>query len=380
MRARLELMDVTCYDPEDVVDTDMFYLLGGVNSGADTNAVLLPPMGFRAGQTRHTFPENSVMFDQSDLPSDLSRQVHLAIQAYDQDLGHDWAKYRDTFNALAEEIAKQIENLPRDPRDPGSPQNRQVAAAIIRGIAKFIDIMAGFDRDDFLGTHVLDLPVGGGNSVQKMEAPFKGMVFPVWSEWNYVLRYRITQWDGAAALLPAAKYTREIRLMHQDTMRMLHSHPINYGHPGTSGQQQVTAYEWLDDNDFWRVKGPYGQPDNFRTDQLVQHGDIIRLQHVLTGRNLHSHSGIPSPITHQQEVTCYGEGGNGDTNDNWRVEVEGGGAWDSGKRVQLIHTNTNHSLHSHYGQTSASYTADQQEVTCYENRDINDWWLLFEMR
>src|SRR5215211_6160676 len=193
MRARLELMDVTCYDPEDVVDTDMFYLLGGVNSADKTDAVVLPAMGFRALQTRHTHPDHSVLFDQSNLPSDSSRQLHLALQAYDQDFARQWTKYRDIFNRLADEIAKRVEELPRDPNDTQSPDNRLVAATIIRSLAVATDILASFDKDDFLGTHTLDFTVGGGNNVQQLEAPFKGTLVPWWSDWNYLLRYRIAQ-------------------------------------------------------------------------------------------------------------------------------------------------------------------------------------------
>jgi dolichyl-phosphate-mannose--protein O-mannosyl transferase len=160
----------------------------------------------------------------------------------------------------------------------------------------------------------------------------------------------------------------------------LHSHALNYGHPGTSGQQQVTAFGGYDDNDLWRVKGPHGQPESSRQGQAVQHGEIVRLEHISTRRNLHSHGGIPSPVTGQQEVTGFGSNGIGDSNDNWRVEVEGGGWWTPGKRVRLIHANTNHALHSHSGFSHPSWTAGQQEVTGFAGRDDNDWWYLFELR
>jgi dolichyl-phosphate-mannose--protein O-mannosyl transferase len=96
---------------------------------------------------------------------------------------------------------------------------------------------------------------------------------------------------------------------------------------------------------------------------------------VLTGRNLHSHGGFPSPVTHQQEVTCYGNNGIGDANDNWRIEIEGGGTWDSGTRLRLRHVPTNHALHSHLGFSHPDWTAGQQEVTCFAPPgDANDWW------
>ena len=40
-------------------------------------------------------------------------------------------------------------------------------------------------------------------------------------------------------------------------------------------------------------------------------GDSIRLEHVLTRRNLHSYD-FQSPASDRSEVSCFGEGGNGD--------------------------------------------------------------------
>ena len=81
--------------------------------------------------------------------------------------------------------------------------------------------------------------------------------------------------------------------------------------------------------------------------------------HVSTKRNLHSHH-VTSPLTHQQEVSCYGnrsvsrlfhfsapsligfsgEQGEGDVGDNWQVESDTMGSqwWERGKPVQLKHT------------------------------------------
>jgi dolichyl-phosphate-mannose--protein O-mannosyl transferase len=139
----------------------------------------------------------------------------------------------------------------------------------------------------------------------------------------------------------------------------------------------VTAFSGYDDNDLWRVLGPVGQP---RSGQTVQHGDTLRLEHVLTGPMLHSHPGFPSPVTGQQEVTCFNTSTVGDSNDNWRIEIEGGGDWELGKRVKLTHCNTNVALHSQPGYSHPQWTMGQQEVTGYAGRDDNDWWSLYEIR
>ena len=171
-------------------------------------------------------------------------------------------------------------------------------------------------------------------------------------------------------------YGATIKLSHVFTGRTLHSHALNYGHSGTSGQQQVTAFEGADDNDLWRIKTAHGQPD--RNGQPVRGGDVIRLEHVLTRRNLHSHSGHPSPVTRQQEVTCFGNGGQGDGNDNWKVELSGD--WFAKQRLRLVHVATNHALHSHAGPSHPQHTAGQQEVTGFSGRDDNDWWAVLEIR
>lgn len=47
--------------------------------------------------------------------------------------------------------------------------------------------------------------------------------------------------------------------------------------------------------------------------------DIIRLEHVQTKKNLHSHL-FRAPLSGNQEVSGFGdEFGNGDTGDNWQV-------------------------------------------------------------
>ncbi|MFJ3310265.1 C1 family peptidase [Streptomyces sp. NPDC086549] len=178
----------------------------------------------------------------------------------------------------------------------------------------------------------------------------------------------------------ALRYGAVFKLRHAVTGCALHSHPFNYGHPGSSGQQQVTCFQGADSNDLWLLKGPDGQPLDFRSGQPVQHGDVIRLEHLPTRRNLHSHAGFPSPVTAQQEVTCFGEVGVGDGNDNWRVDVDGGGTWDADRVVRLIHVPTNVALHSHAGFSDPRWTMGQQEVTGFDGRDPNDLWFASDLR
>ena len=51
-------------------------------------------------------------------------------------------------------------------------------------------------------------------------------------------------------------------------------------------------------------------------------GDCVRLEHMMTKKNLHSHIQT-SPVSGNQEVSGYGDNGQGDMGDNWTVLCEG---------------------------------------------------------
>lgn len=176
--------------------------------------------------------------------------------------------------------------------------------------------------------------------------------------------------------LPAGTVGSWIRLRHVGTGRRLHSHPYDYGHAGGSGQQQVTCSATSEDDDVWRVRVGHRADEIPAWGSSVEHGQVIRLEHVATNRNLHSHSGHRSPVTGQQEVTCYGVHGRGDGNDDWRLELVGAGRWAAGVRCRLVHRATGRALHSHEGFSHAVHTRGQQEVTGYVGRDDNDLWVI----
>lgn len=71
---------------------------------------------------------------------------------------------------------------------------------------------------------------------------------------------------------------------------------------------QITTYAHKDENNRWLIK-PYNDDENIMnsTVRFVKHGDMIRLEHVPTRRNLHSHR-EPAPVTKKHyQVTGYGE-------------------------------------------------------------------------
>ncbi|KAB8213598.1 Dolichyl-phosphate-mannose-protein mannosyltransferase-domain-containing protein [Aspergillus novoparasiticus] len=102
---------------------------------------------------------------------------------------------------------------------------------------------------------------------------------------------------------------------------LLHSHIQTY--PEGSTQQQVTCYHHKDANNDWFIYPSRREPEYDPSAPLkfVGDGDVIRLIHGQTGRNLHSHA-ISAPITKSHyEVSCYGNVTIGDDKDHWLVEV-----------------------------------------------------------
>jgi len=198
-------------------------------------------------------------------------------------------------------------------------------------------------------------------------AAIGAILAPLITEW-----YRRRQTESGKGDGQTIKYRSIVKLIHLKTGNALHSHPTDYRHSGSSGQQQVTAFGGADTNDYWIVKGPHGNQELYKDGKAVRHGDIIRLEHRNTRRNLHSHGGVPSPVTGQQEITAFGTDGIGDTNDNWRIDIENDGLWKANDRIRLIHVNTGCALHSHSAQSE--FSSNQQEVTGFARRDENDFW------
>ncbi|KDQ16238.1 glycosyltransferase family 39 protein [Botryobasidium botryosum FD-172 SS1] len=103
---------------------------------------------------------------------------------------------------------------------------------------------------------------------------------------------------------------------------LLHSHVQTF--PVGSNQQQVTCYHYKDENNQWTVLPAWGEtPYDPNADDVdfLKDGDVVRLQHVPTKRNLHSHV-VPAPVTSlNHEVSCYGNETMGDVNDHWIVQV-----------------------------------------------------------
>ncbi|KAI9376247.1 MIR motif-containing protein [Aspergillus egyptiacus] len=178
----------------------------------------------------------------------------------------------------------------------------------------------------------------------------------------------------------------------------LHSHSHMY--PTGSKQQQITLYPHKDDNNVFiaenqtqpigpegaEIQGPFAW-DNI-TANYIQDGAIIRLNHMMTKRRLHSHNERP-PVTDvdwQFEVSAYGyEGFAGDANDYWRIEIvksmsDGEEAKKRLRTIQskfrLVHVMTGCVLFSHKVKLP-EWGWEQQEVTCAKGASLpNSIWYI----
>nr|XP_025725345.1 protein O-mannosyl-transferase 2 isoform X3 [Callorhinus ursinus] len=165
-------------------------------------------------------------------------------------------------------------------------------------------------------------------------------------------------------------------------MGYLHSHRHLYPEGIGARQQQVTTYLHKDYNNLWIIKKHNTNADPLDPSfpvEFVRHGDIIRLEHKETSRNLHSHY-HEAPLTRKHyQVTGYGINGTGDSNDFWRIEVVNRKFGNRIKvlrsRIRLIHLVTGCVLGSS-GKVLPKWGWEQLEVTCtpYLKETLNSIW------
>ncbi|XP_016897219.1 stromal cell-derived factor 2 isoform X2 [Cynoglossus semilaevis] len=145
--------------------------------------------------------------------------------------------------------------------------------------------------------------------------------------------------------------------------------------PGySSGQQSVTGVTAVEDsNSYWSVRGT---SDTFcQRGTPVKCGQTIRLTHVNTGRNLHSHY-FSSPLSSNQEVSAFGEEGEGDHLDEWTVQC-GGTVWKREEAVRFRHKATE-ALLSVTGEQYGRPIHGQREVHAMSGPSQHSLWKAME--
>ena len=165
-----------------------------------------------------------------------------------------------------------------------------------------------------------------------------------------------------------------IKLLNFGQNVRLHSHEVKYGGGSGSGQQTVTAVGSIDDvNSYWVLRGPHDK--QCRRGSRISCGDKLMLQHSATKLFLHSHY-FTSPLSHNQEVSCFGENNEGDAGDHWMLECSGD-FWKKKDKVRLRHALTEMYLHVP-GDTYGRPIAGQKEVCGYAKRQKENQWTVEE--
>eukprot|EP00008_Paramoeba_atlantica_P005885 CAMPEP_0201479900 /NCGR_PEP_ID=MMETSP0151_2-20130828/4528_1 /ASSEMBLY_ACC=CAM_ASM_000257 /TAXON_ID=200890 /ORGANISM="Paramoeba atlantica, Strain 621/1 / CCAP 1560/9" /LENGTH=232 /DNA_ID=CAMNT_0047861611 /DNA_START=6 /DNA_END=702 /DNA_ORIENTATION=+ len=160
-----------------------------------------------------------------------------------------------------------------------------------------------------------------------------------------------------------------ITLINSETGLRLHSHDVSYG--TGSGQQSVTCFDGQSDsNNYWIVRAQHGDYCN-PGDRIAQNS-IIRLKHKNTGHWLHSHN-HRSPLSHEQEVSAFGEEESGDSGDNWNV-IFTSPFWSRKSKFRLKHVDTGKFLHSSRNHKFSNPIPGQREVAAVSRRSAENVW------
>ncbi|KAH3853450.1 hypothetical protein DPMN_095974, partial [Dreissena polymorpha] len=163
----------------------------------------------------------------------------------------------------------------------------------------------------------------------------------------------------------------------------LHSHSHLYPEEHPPRQQQVTTYSHKDENNMWRVNPSMGKPNLEGHPVLLKNGDLVRLEHVITKRNLHSHK-EPAPLSARHfQLSGYGQDGEGDANDVWQVympgEADGAEVQVVRSKIVLIHYIVKCAVYSH-DKKLPKWGWEQCEATCNPNiKDSKAVWSVEEV-
>lgn len=159
-----------------------------------------------------------------------------------------------------------------------------------------------------------------------------------------------------------------IKLFNTAYKVRLHSHDIKYG--SGSGQQSVTGNELQEDvNSLWQVKG--SPKLSCKRGEPINCGSKVQLEHLQSGRNLHSHL-FSSPLSGHQEISAFGEGGVGDTGDVWEVVCDDS-TWGRDDTVQFRHVDTDAYLGAS-GNTYGRPIHGQMEIVGLSRSDSTCYW------
>lgn len=174
------------------------------------------------------------------------------------------------------------------------------------------------------------------------------------------------------------RYLQPVRLKHKHTGQYLYSANIRYSHSGTSRQQVVATAPTVTEAASWIFKHPNGAPESPTPAHVFDTGDLVRIEHVSTKKNLHTHTQHPSPKTRQQELTAFGGNGVGDENDDWELKILAMLPDTGGAEIILKNHRSNGFLHSHKSDLANPPIAQSYEATGFigSEDDPNNVWIV----
>lgn len=166
-----------------------------------------------------------------------------------------------------------------------------------------------------------------------------------------------------------------VTLRNKATSKYLYSKQLRYSHHNSSNQQLVATSEQKDGDSVWVFKHS-SNGDEPLTGHIFPTEEVVRLEHVATQKNLHSHDRY-SPVTSQKEVTAFGGKGVGDSSDDWVVEILRKGSTKGTLEISLKHQASNHYLRSDKNSLRDLSMSSSDEVHAYpKNEDEKTVWIL----
>ncbi|XP_066923151.1 protein O-mannosyl-transferase 2-like isoform X1 [Clytia hemisphaerica] len=161
---------------------------------------------------------------------------------------------------------------------------------------------------------------------------------------------------------------------HKTAGTLLHSHQHLYPKEHPPEQQQITGYSHKDSNNDWQINKAHHLITEDDRLEYVRDGDEVRLMHVQTRRNLHSHPEKAPISTNLHQVSGYGQDGNGDANDIWVIRITKNPGPDNRistvKTIfQLVHRNTGCVLQETEKQLP-KWGWEQKEMACNPNKFV----------
>uniref|UniRef100_A0A672HPY6 Stromal cell-derived factor 2-like 1 n=1 Tax=Salarias fasciatus TaxID=181472 RepID=A0A672HPY6_SALFA len=162
-----------------------------------------------------------------------------------------------------------------------------------------------------------------------------------------------------------------VKLLNTRHNVRLHSHDVKYG--SGSGQQSVTGVENADDaNSYWQIRGKPNRP--CQRGVAIKCGQAVRITHMKTGRNLHTHH-FSSPLSNNQEVSAFGEHGEGDDLDVWTVQCD---ACTGARRGRALQARAPDRLPERDCEQYGHPIRVMREVHCMTPPNQHNWWRAME--